>query len=225
MSTLLQLRTITRYYLDDNSAQRWSDVEVNNYINQAYRNYYNRLVNVSYQSLLATPVLLNTVASTATVALPSDFYKAKILYKILSDRKQPCIYKRNYQGTIVTNLMPSNYYVPTYEFQGLNLILDPIPADSATGALELHYWPIMTVLSSDSDSPVDGFSEQWQDLLPIYAAWQAKSLREEEDVANIQAMLAFREKPFNDMIAEMSIGRVRTEVFNTMQGNDDYYVF
>lgn len=223
MATLLQLRTTTRYYLDDNSATRWSDTEVTEYLNQAYRHYYNRLVNMAYDSILATPVLLDTVAATPTVALPTDFYKCKILYKVLSDRKQPCVHKENFQGTVLTTLAPSNFYVPTYSFQGMNLLLDPIPADSVTGALELHYWPVLTQMSSDSDTPVSGFSDQWQDLLPIYAAYQAKSLREEEDVANIQNMLLLREKPFNEMLDAMTIARRRVEPFNTQQQEDNYY--
>lgn len=219
---LSEMRVVTRYYLDDNSAVRWSNSEIDNYINQAYRNYYNKLVSKSYSGLLATPALLNIVSGTQTVALPSDFYQAQILYRVLSDRKVPCFYKDLYEATVLTNYVPTTFR-PSYSFSGMNLLLDPVPSTSETGGLELHYWPTTTILVNDADEPVSGFLPQWHDLLPINAAWQAKSLREEEDVANIERMLSVRELPFNQALDAMTIARRRTEPFDTNMEDNFIY--
>ena len=220
------LRVQTRYYLDDNSAVRWSDVEVDSYINQAYENYYNKLVTKSYEGLLTTPVLLNITGGVNEIPLPVDFFQGKILYRVLPDKKVPCTYKSPYDGTVITNYTTA-FYRPGYSFVGMNLLLDPTPSDTETGALELHYWPQIQCLQTgqtvptagymvnDTDSPVAGFNAQWHQLLPLWAAYQAKSLREEEDVVNIQTILGVKEGPFNDMLEKMVIARVRTEPFNT----------
>ena len=226
---LSQLRTQTRYYLDDNSKVRWSDDEVNTYINQAYENYYNILVTKSYEGLLTDPVLLDIVGGVNEIALPNDFFQGKILYRVLPNRKEPCIYKSPYEGSVSTNYTTA-FYKPIYSFNGMNLLLEPTPTDSETGALELHYWPqiqcvqvsgtvVAGYMVNDTDYPVAGFNPQWHQLLPLWAAYQAKSLREEEDVVNIQNMLGVKEKPFNDMLEKMVIARVHTDPFNTDSGD------
>ena len=305
-----QLRTQTRYYLDDNSSVRWTDIEVDSYVNQAYENYFNKLVTKSYEGLLTTPILLNINSGVNEIALPPDFFQGKILYRVLPNKKVPCIYKSPYDNSVLSTYA-SSVYRPAYSFNGMNLLLDPTPSDNVIAGLELHYWsqigviqtllapvvkmtfdytitsgdfilgeiitdttssatgtlqsitldpltnvamitlvnvagaitngdvltggtsgavgavtttPVSTTISTvrvsgylvnDTDSPLDGFNAQWHQLIPVWAAMQAKSLREEEDIVNIQNMLAAKEAPFNDMLEKMIIARVRTEPFNT----------
>jgi len=220
--TLAQLRTKLSYYLDDNSLVRWPLAEQNDYLNQAYLYYYNELINMGYAAVLTTPVLLNTTSGVETVPLPADFYKAKVLYKVLPTIKRPCRYREPYATTVLLT-GASSIYVPDYCFRGTNLVLNPVPSDTVTGSLELHYWPVLTLLVNDSDTLVAGFSAEWQDMIPLRAALQAKSLREEEDVANIANFLAVAEKPFNDMRDSMTMDRVRTDAFFT--GQDETYIY
>lgn len=215
MTALSQFRTRTRYYLDDGSATRWVDAEVDYYINDAYEYYYNKLVNVAYNGLLKdTPASLDIVAATDTVAVPADFYKGKRLYRVLSSRKVPLQNRENYEDTVYTGGAGGEFF-PVYEFRATDILLMSTPQSSHTGGLELDYWPVMTALTLDTDEPVSGFSEQWQKLIPLRAAWIAKALREEEDVSNLITLLDNKEGPFNDTIDSMTIARQYTQPFFT----------
>ena len=214
---LLQLREKTRDYLDDTSSVRFITAEVNRYINQAYRHYYNRLVNGHYDRLLTTPLLMSATASVASIALPADFEKAKILYRVLDNRKVPMQFRSNYEQTEWTSggFGTGLGYMPSYDFIGSNIILNPIPEANIVDGFELVYWPVMTELSADTDNPVSGFSTSWHELICLRAAIIAKSNREEEDVVNISNMLMNEEGPFNDMLLEMSTARQFVEPFYT----------
>lgn len=221
--TLLELRTATRYYLDDTSNARWTDTEINYYINRAYQYYYNKLVNVGYKSLCVAPVLLNIVSGVDTIALPLDFYKARRVDRLIDTKIIPLQYKENFEDVMLTTgVTSSSLYTPSYSFQGQNLLLQPVPSFSQVNAIQVSYWPIMTKLSLDTDSPVAGFSAQWQDNIPIRAAFIAKSNREEEDVINISRDMKEADAPFEDALTEMTQSRTYTEPFITGGYGDAY---
>jgi hypothetical protein len=217
---LSEFRTQTRYYLADPNNKRWGVPEVDSYINMALGFYYNKLVNLAYEGIATTPVDLNTVAGTNTIALPSDFHQGKILYKYYpsvktgATKKIPCKFKQNYEQTQLLSGLTGTYK-PSYSFVGRSLLLDPVPWETLTAAFELHYWPVMTNLVNATDEPVAGFSKQWHQMIPIKAAYIAKSLREEEDTTNIERLLAVEEQPFNDMLDVMTIARRQIEPFDS----------
>ena len=208
-----ELRTKTRYYLDDDSATRYTNTEVNVYINLAYNFYYQELVSHGYDGLLTTPASLNIVASTDTIALPSTFLKVKTLLRVIDTRKIPLEYFRNYDNVEYSNKYGE--YVPTYDLQGLNIKLYPTPDSSYTAGLELRYWPIMTELVDDANSPVAGFIAPWQNMITLKAAIFAKGGREEEDVSTLSSLLALIEEPYRNTLQSMTISRQTVESFST----------
>jgi hypothetical protein len=221
--TLAELTTATRYYLDDTSLARWTDTEIYYYINRAYQYYWNKLVNAGYKSLCVAPVLLDITSGVDTIALPTDFYKARRVDRLIDTKIIPLQYKENFEDVMLTTgVTSSTLYTPSYTFQGNNLLLEPLPSFSATSALQVSYWPVMTKLANTTDSPVAGFNAQWQDLIPIRAAFIAKSNREEEDVENIYRDLKEAEVPFEDALTEMTQSRSYTEPFITGGYGDAY---
>ena len=222
--TLAQLRAKVRYFLDDASSvatgtnQRWTDAELNSYINESYRFYYNELVANSYDSITKTANLA-LVADDETVTLPEDFYKMRLIYRVEDTTKTPLRYIRNYDGIIDTSGEGSSNYEPAYDFVGnasgvQELVLYPKPTFSDSTGLEAIYWPTMTELSDDTDSPVAGFNSQWHDLIPLRSAMWAKGGREEEDVNNLAAMLKDSEQSFYKNIERMSNARAYVEPFD-----------
>lgn len=208
-----ELRTKTRYYLDDDSGTWWVDGEVNNYINIAYGHYYQELISHGYDGLLQAPVNLNIVASTDTIALPTDFFKVKTLLRVIDTRKIPLKYYRNYDNTEYTT--NCGEYVPTYDFQGLNLKLYPVPDSSYTAGLTLRYWPVMEELVDDIDAPVDGFIVSWHNMIPLLAAIFAKGGREESDISGLSSLLQKIEEPYRNTLQSMTISRQTVESFST----------
>lgn len=138
-----QLRTKTRYFLDDNSGTRWTDTEVDSYINESYKYYYNELVANNYDGILKQ-ASINLVANTDQYSLPSDWFKTRILYKVESSANYdiPLQYKRNYDNWIDTSGVGQGYYTPCYDYVGdttgvLKLVLYPKPTFSETSGLKL----------------------------------------------------------------------------------------
>lgn len=217
---LAALRVQTRYYLADDNNKRWSVAEVDSYINMAYGYYYDRLINVCYDGLVTTPVLLDMTSGTNTIDLPTDFYKAKILYRFYPStstgaiKKIPCYFKNNFENTQIITGLSGMFYRPSYSFLGQKLLLDPVPFQTIEEAFELVYYPIKANLVNTTDAPVNGFSTEWHQLIPLRAAMLAK-LREEDDTTGIQSILSIQEQPFNNMLNVMSIARIRTEPFDS----------
>ena len=213
--TLTQLQTKVSYYLDDSNNIRWPLAEVTNYINQAYRFYWNKLVNASYNGILATPATLDLVAGTSTVALPSDFYKAKNIYRVLDDKSVPLDYREGFDDYIYSEYSMGTY-MPSVKIRGSNLVFNPPPQSSVTGGIMIEYWPVITELSAVTDEPA--FTEQWQEIIPMKAALIAKAMREEEDVQNIAEMLAMEENMMNDSIQSMTNQRSSTDPYVIGEG-------
>ena len=210
-----ELRTRTRRILDEISEAFWLDLELDDYINTAYKHYYQQLINVGYHRLLSAPTLLTITSGTETVALPSDFFKDRLLERVIDTRTIPLHRKDRYETSNIISGASSSYYLPNYTFRGSNIVLEPTPSATFTNGLKLHYYPIADDLSLDADEPVAGFISDWHRMLPWKAAEMAKGGREEEDIGNITNILARLEQPFLSIIEDVSQQRQFVEPFNT----------
>lgn len=213
--TLTELDTETRYHLNDDNSDRYTSAIVTKFINNAYRHYYNKLVQAGYKGLLSAPAELDLVATTQTVALPSDFYKCFKLSKVQTSYRTPLQYRSNLETSVYTGgVAVGDGYKPDYDFQGTDILLQPAPSASETGALYLEYWATMTELSSGTDTVTGGFSPEWQPMIPLRAAVFLKGGREEEEVRNLTAMLDDYESEFKSFINSMTKARKKTDRFN-----------
>lgn len=177
------IRTKVRRKIDEEAASFWSDDELDDYINQAYRYYLNKLLELSHPILL-TSTNLSIVAGTSTIALPSDYIEARLVEHTYPNYTRPLQYVERYDQVNGTsgNLSAGCEY--TYCFMGNNLVLQPTPVSSevgsATAGIKLTYFYLPDDLSDDADEPI--FSALYHDLLVLNAVLQAKE--KEEAVGN-----------------------------------------
>jgi len=201
--TLDEMITATRFYLDDDSESRIFDNEITYYINLAYDYYYNDCINKSYQRFLTTTELSLT---DGKVALPSDFYKAQIVYFLDSGSYTPVEHYINYTDSVSTD---NSYGDVTYDFEGNYITFNGVN----TGTIKLVYYPEMTELSLSTDEPITGFLKNWHKLIPLHAAIIAKGGREEEDLQGLLNLKAIFEQPYNDYLTRMTNSRSYVQPF------------
>jgi hypothetical protein len=79
----------------------WTDLEIKEYLNEAVRMYFAEVVKNSEGYFQPTPTLLNIVANTETVALPTDCFEVRGLY-ILRDNGWEIL---NYANNVTTGFI------------------------------------------------------------------------------------------------------------------------
>ncbi len=212
---LLQIRTEALRYLDDDSESFWDATEINSYINAAYDYYYALAVDENYPGLLSAPAILNIVSGTETVALPSDFFKVKMLERVFTTKTVACQYIDRLDGANLLTSTDQSYYVPTWKIVGANIVLEPTPSASYVGGLKLNYWPVSVAMVADIDTPIAGFRSPWHRMLPIRAAIMAKGGREENDTSQLDRMIAPLEINFMNNLESITASRKFVEPFMT----------
>lgn len=158
--TLLQVRTQVRSYLDETAAADWNDSELTTLINQRYHRLYSAVANV-FEDYKITTSFDSLVANQQEYTLPTDLYKLRrveVNYDITNSnstfqRVTPftgldAIRTRLAETNIGSNL----FRQPGYYVTGLKIGLLPIPTSSGTNAIKYWYVPVLTELSSDSDT-------------------------------------------------------------------------
>src|ERR1044072_8760952 len=143
--TLAQLRTRAKRKADLENSSFISDAEWNDYINEAYQEWYDVLV-ATFQDYFITEDTFATTAGTDTYNLPSDFYKLVSL-----------------------DLLTGTRYETIFPYQELerNAALSS-SANIPTATIRRRYIPVPTVLSADADT-ITTFSG-WESLIVTDAA-------------------------------------------------------
>lgn len=213
-----QMRTKTQQHLDDDSGSFWADSEIDSYINTAYDYYHCIAVDENYAGLITTG-LLSIVASTETVALPSDFFKAKMLERVFATENIALDFVDRIGGAVTTSSSSAAYYLPNWKIEGANIVLEPTPQSSYSNGLRLHYWPVITEMSSDSDEPATGFRAPWHRMIPLRAAMFARGGREENDVSDLEKLLAPMEVNFMNNLESITASRKMVVPFMTTADN------
>lgn len=154
----------------------WSDVELIEYLNEAVRMYFAEVVKNSEGYFQPTPVTLNIVADTETVALPTDFFEMRGLYIQRSNGWEVLEYRNELTNGFLTNIGSggSNTYSPLYYFQGNNIVLRPTPNFSQTAALRLEYIAFPDQMINGGDTLTNQVSPIFKQLIEMYAVYKAK---------------------------------------------------
>ena len=181
VATLSELRTLAKQYADMVNSNFVTDSEWNSYINLAYFELYDILVQkYGDDYFVASPYSFTTDGSTQLYTLPSDLYKFLGLDLQLGGTADSFVTIRPFmfgeRNRYATPNFQSFYGITNlrYRLAGGKLFLTPIPAANQT--LRIWYIPRLTELSSDS-STVDGVSG-WQEYIVLDAA--EKALRKQE---------------------------------------------
>jgi hypothetical protein len=177
--TRAELRTKVRERADLVGNNFVTDTELNGYIDASYADLYDILIEsgLNYFRITGT---VNSVAGTASYALPSDFYGTVALdYQVNTNQyvKVPEIEFADRLSFPTTGTRGLGY-----EIVGSNLILYPAP--SATGQVYKHlYIPSPAKLAADGDT-VDGVSG-WEEYIVVDCAIKCKE-KEEADASQLE---------------------------------------
>lgn len=189
VATLSELRLLAQQYSDMVNSGFVTTAEWNSYLNLAYFELYDILIQkYGDDYFVTTPYSFTTDGTSQQYTLPTNFYKFLGLDLQLGSVQDSWVTIRPFMfGERNRYSVPNfqSFYGVTnlrYRVFGNSLFLTPIPAAGQT--LRMWYIPILTELVSDSDT-VNGISG-WQDYLPVEAAIKAL-MKEESDVSMLQS--------------------------------------
>jgi hypothetical protein len=175
--TLGKLLTSVRSMLNQPNASNstWSDAQLTLWINQGVQRYFGEVVQ-NVEGHWTKTSTLNIVSGTETIALPSDFFEIKGLWKVTSQGRVALPYQNNLSGDVLTTGGPSGSeaYFPSYSFIENSIKLNPVPAYSETGGLFLEYTYFPEVMLSAGDTLSSNVAPIFAELVEMYAVYKAK---------------------------------------------------
>lgn len=218
---LVNLRTKTRRKLDELSESFWSDDELDDYINEAYFHYWQWMLRAEYYRCQKT-ALLDLVSGTPNIALPSDFAIAKRVERVLSSGSLiPLDWDDRYDEPNYANGGGTgNDYLPSVNYEGSNLILEPTPQESVTGGIKLTYYYYPERLEDDGDEPDAAFLDFYHDIIIGQAVLFAKAKEENigqggADLGSFGALQERKEQKFRETIEMPSVQRQSVQPYFT----------
>lgn len=174
--TLQRLMTNVRNMLNqpDRNNSFWSDDELIEYINEGIRLYFVEITHGN-EGQFSTVSNLNVVSNVETVALPTDCFEIRALYKKRSDGFDHVIYDNTLNVDYSTQGgTDGNTYSPTYFFRGNDIVLRPIPNFSETASLRLEYIQFPETLINGGDVLTSQVSPVFKQLIEMYSVYKAK---------------------------------------------------
>lgn len=174
--TLQQLLASVRMQLKQPNPNNsnWSNEELTLYINEGIRIYFTEVLQGN-EGLFTTQTDLNIVTNTETVALPSDFFQVKALYKKVSNGYEILSYRNNQTESYSTQGGTSGEsYSPYYYFRGNNLVLRPVPNFSETAGLRLEYAQFPETLVNGGDALTGQIAPIFRQVIEAYALYKSK---------------------------------------------------
>jgi len=174
--TLQRLIKETRIFLNQQEASNsfWSDEELTMYLNDAVAMYYQEVLERA-EGQFDKQVDLDLVSGVDLVALPTDCYEIKCLYKSTGNSFTILSYRNNltesYENSQTTS---SSTYFPSYEFRANNIVLRPAPGFSETAGLRLEYTAFPDTMVWGGDVMTSGVAPVFKELIILYAVYKAK---------------------------------------------------
>jgi hypothetical protein len=158
----------------DRNNSNWTDEEITSYLNEAIRIHFQEVLN-NNEGYFTAQTDLNIVTDTETVALPSDCFLVRSLYKKVTNGYEMLPYRNNVTESYSTQGgTSSNSYLPYYYLRGNSLVLRPIPNFSETSGLRLEYVQFPDTLVSGGDTMTAQVSPIFKQLIEMYAVYKAK---------------------------------------------------
>ncbi len=193
----------------------WSDSELIEYINEAVRIYFVEVAHAN-EGQFTTTSDLNIVSGTETIALPSDFFEAKALYKKVTDGYVVLPYMNNMtESYSTTGGSSSNHYFPSYYFRGNNLVLRDVPGLSETAGLRLEYIQFPETMVTGGDSLTSQVSPVFKQLIEMYAVYKAKLKESLVSGVNVQGPAVDNLKDLYGAFKESITNRSKNPTFIT----------
>lgn len=157
----------------DRNNSFWTDEELTEYINEAIRIYFVE-VTMTNEGQFTTTADLNLVSGTETVALPTDCFEVRAVYKAVSGGYVLLNYHNEDQGYASTGGSGSENYFPDYHFRGNSLVFRPTPNFSETAGIRLEYTQLPDTLINGGDAMTAQVSPLFKQIIEMYAVYKAK---------------------------------------------------
>ncbi len=152
----------------------WTDAELLDYINEGIRMYFAEVTN-NDEGYFTKVANLNIVANQEAVALPSDCYEVKAVYKSVNDGFVVLAYRNMISESYTTQGgTGTESFFPSYYFRENGLILRPVPNFSQTAAIQIEYIYFPDTMVSATDVMNTGVSPIFKQLIEMYAVYKAK---------------------------------------------------
>jgi hypothetical protein len=152
----------------------WTDEEIAKYLNEGVRRYFVEVVQ-HMEGQFTTTDDLDITSGSATVALPTDCYKVKQVWRNVSDGYEPLHYRNNLtEGMSTSTASGGSNFRPDYSFRGNSLVLSQMPGFSETGGLKVEYVQFPQTMVTGGDSLTAQVAPIFKDLIIAYAVYKAK---------------------------------------------------
>lgn len=174
--TLQNLVTNARIMLkqQDPKNSTWTDEELLLYVNDGIRMYFLEASMVN-EGLFTTTTDLTITSGVETVALPSDFFQAKNVWKKVNDGYLILNYRNSVDSDYSTQGGTSgNNYQPYYYFRGNNLVLRPTPNFTEVAGIKLEYIQFPDNMVYSGDSLTAQIAPVFKQLIEAYVVYRAK---------------------------------------------------
>lgn len=171
---IADLITEVRELSDMEETEFVTDDEITRYLNQAYRDIYNILVQ-SYEMYKVTSDDTTTVAGTKDYSLPSDFLKLVKVYYVNGTNEYPLRRMTLHEPDSYGRIYSTAY---RYTLLGDNFRLHPTPNTADT--IRLYYVPAATAFTKTSTN-ID-FGQHMDEYCVVFAA--VKCLEKEKSPTN-----------------------------------------
>jgi len=166
----------------------WSDAELTRYLNEAIRMYYLELTN-NDEGFWTTTAALNIVSGSELVALPSNCFEVKAVYKLVSGGAVILPYENNVSDSYSTQGGGGGEtFFPSYYFRENNLVLRPVPNYSEVGGISVEYIYFPDSMQNAGDVMSANVMPIFRQLIEMYAVYKAKlkeSLTNGTDTASL----------------------------------------
>lgn len=186
VTTLGAIRTLVRQRADMVNSTFCTDAELNSFINAAYYELYDLLVQKYGDDYFATSATITTDGTNDKFNLATDFYKLLGVDLQVATNSYvtvpPFQFSDRNRYAIPNMPLLSGAATMRHRLLGSQLWLVPLPSASQT----VRYWyvPRLTALANDADT-VDGVSG-WEEYVVVTAAIMAKD-KEEGDCSVLMA--------------------------------------
>jgi len=222
--SLQNLLTHIRRILNQPDPQNsfWKDDELTEYINEAIRVYFMEVLQIN-EGYFTTTADLNITANSETVALPSDCFQVRTVWKKVSNGYEVLPFRNVTDESYSTQGGPSSEsYRPCYYFRGNSLVLRPTPNSSEASGLKVEYVQFPDTLIYGGDSMTAQVSPLFKQLIEMYAVYKAKLKETLVNGVNVhknaEESLTGLYKAFKDAVAVRSKYPTYVRPFNPENG-------
>ncbi len=161
-TSLATLRGRVQVKADIASSLTFTDPQVNDIINEAYRAMWSDVLDKN-PAFRVTALPFTLATGTQTVSLPADF-RAVFTVQLNPGNTTSMRYL-----TVQGPKTGSSRYEKTYRLQGQSLYIEPL--QNCAGSYQLNYNPSCPVLAADGDT-LDAELDAFADYIVLYAADQ-----------------------------------------------------